>query len=385
MNVAAGRIANRFDLGGTNFTVDAACASSLAAVYLAVRELETRSSDMVIVGAADCMQSPFTFTCFSKTQALSPRGRCQSLDEEADGIVLGEGIVMMVFKRLAAAERDGDRIYAVIKGVGAGSDGKGKSLTAPGRKGQVRTLQRAYRQAGVSPATVELIEAHATGTSVGDRTEIEALNQVFSEAEAPAHSCAIGSVKSMIGHTKSSAGLASLMKTALALHHKVLPPTLGVAKPNPGLCLPDTPFYVSAEPRPWVGSSLNTPRRAGVSALGFGGTNFHVVLEEYSDDYLGNHCHPSFKEWPAELLLWEKPSRRELLETIRPLEEALIQGMQPSLGDLAFTLSQEVAGNSTKKGGANVRLAVIASSRQDLQTKLAKARAALSRFPIRHF
>lgn len=381
MNVAAGRIANRFDLGGTNFTVDAACASSLAAVYLAVRELETRSSDMVIVGAADCMQNPFTFTCFSKTQALSPRGRCQSLGDEADGIVLGEGVVMMVFKRLAAAERDGDRIYAVIKGVGAGSDGKGKSLTAPGREGQVRTLQRAYRQAGVSPATVELIEAHATGTPVGDRTEIEALNQVFSEAGARAHSCAIGSVKSMIGHTKSSAGLASLMKTALALHHKVLPPTLGVAQPNPGLCLPDTPFYVSAEPRPWVGSSLDTPRRAGVSALGFGGTNFHVVLEEYSGDYLTGRQEPSCHEWPSELFIWEADSRQELLDAIGVLEGVLKEGGGFSLGDLAYSLARARKFKAPEAAGQSLRVAVVAASLEDLPDKLSQTRNALTDSP----
>ena len=334
MNVAAGRIANRLDLGGINCTVDAACGSSLAALYWAVRELESGHSDMVIVGSGDSMQDPFTFMCFAKTQALSPRGQCQALDERADGIVLGEGVAGLILKRLADAERDGDQIYAVIKGVGASSDGRDKSLTAPRPEGQVKALERAYAKAGVSPATVELIEAHATGTTIGDRTEIESLNQVFREAEAPARGCAVGSVKSMIGHTKSSAGLASTIKTVLALHHKVLPPTLGVDNPIEILRRPDTPFYVNTETRPWNPSAPESPRRAGVSAFGFGGTNFHVVLEEYTGNYLGNHCHPSFKEWPAELLLWEKPSRRELLETIRPWRKRSFRGCNPPWGTL---------------------------------------------------
>ncbi|MCK5545690.1 MAG: hypothetical protein KAI35_10760, partial [Desulfobulbaceae bacterium] len=206
MNVAAGRIANRFDLGGANAVVDAACASSLAALYLGVKELESGSCDMALVGSADCMQNPFTYMCFSQTQALSPRGVCNSLDQSADGIVLGEGAVMFVLKRLNDAERDGDRIYAVLKGMGASSDGKDRSLAAPGVKGQMRALKRAYAKSGISPVEVELAEAHATGTVEGDRAEIESISTVYREAGVSPRSCAIGSVKSMIGHTKSAAG-----------------------------------------------------------------------------------------------------------------------------------------------------------------------------------
>ena len=226
-NVSAGRVANRFDLGGSNYTVDAACASSLAAVSLALKELEGHTSDMVIVGGMDTMQNPFTYLCFSKTHALSPRGRCRTFDESADGIAISEGIAIMVFKRLADAERDGDRIYAVIKAAGSSSDGKDRGLTAPRPAGQAKALRRAYAKAGISPATVGLVEAHGTGTVAGDGAEVQALTDVFSEAEASRQGCAIGSVKSMIGHTKCSAGAAGLMKAALALHHKVLPPTLG--------------------------------------------------------------------------------------------------------------------------------------------------------------
>ena len=176
MNVAAGRVANRLDLGGTNYTVDAACASSLAAISLAVRELQNGTSDVVLAGGVDAIQNPFSYLCFAKTQALSPRGRCRPFDASADGIAISEGFATVVLKRREDAERDGDRIYAIIRGVGASSDGRDKSLTAPRPEGQMRALRRAYAQARFSPATVGLIEAHGTGTVVGDSAEIKSLD-----------------------------------------------------------------------------------------------------------------------------------------------------------------------------------------------------------------
>jgi acyl transferase domain-containing protein/NAD(P)-dependent dehydrogenase (short-subunit alcohol dehydrogenase family)/acyl carrier protein len=283
LNVAAGRVANRFDLGGVNFSVDAACASSLAAVYLAARELESRSSDMVIVGGVDTAQSPFGFLCFAKAQALSGRGRCRTFDASADGIAISEGISMMVLKRLEDAERDGDRVYAVIKGVAGSSDGKGRSMTAPRLEGQILALQRAYAQAGIRPSTIGLMEAHGTGTTLGDASELAAVDDVFQADGAAPLGCAIGSVKSMVGHTKSAAGVTGLMKVALALYHKVLPATLHVEKPNAKLLEPGTPLFVNTETLPWI-PPAGIPRRGGVSAFGFGGTNFHAVLEEFAGD-----------------------------------------------------------------------------------------------------
>ncbi|HEY0582352.1 MAG TPA: beta-ketoacyl synthase N-terminal-like domain-containing protein, partial [Chloroflexota bacterium] len=303
MNVAAGRVANRFDLGGLNYTVDAACASSLAAVYLAVRDLELGTSDMVVAGGVDSIANPFAYLCFSKTQALSPNGRCRTFDAQADGIAISEGFGAVILKRLADAERDGDRIYAVIRGVGGASDGRDRSLTAPRPDGQLRALRRAYGQARFSPATVSLIEAHGTGTVAGDSAEIQALTALFDEAGAPRQACAIGSIKSMIGHTKATAGVAGLIKVALALHHRVLPPTLGVTQPNPRANFPGSAFHVNSETRPWLKGRRHTPRRAGVSAFGFGGTNFHAVLEEYTGDYLA--ARPAgLDTWPVELLVW---------------------------------------------------------------------------------
>src|SRR5665213_1718995 len=256
----------------------------MAAVYIAARELTSRSSDMVIVGGVDTVQSPFCFLCFSKAQALSPRGRCRPFDESADGIAISEGITVLVMKRLADAERDGDRIYAVLKGVSGSSDGRGRSMTAPRREGQKLVLNRAYRQAGFSPSTVGLMEAHGTGTVAGDTTEMGSLSEVLMEAGAVEHSCAVGSVKSLLGHTKAAAGVTGLMRVALALYHKVLPPTLHVEKPNAKLREPGSPLFVSSEAQPWL-PPVNTPRRGGASSFGFGGTNFHAVLEEYEGEY----------------------------------------------------------------------------------------------------
>src|SRR5581483_6447482 len=191
-------------------------------------------------------------------------------------------IGMIVVKRLADARRDGDRVYAVVKGVGTASDGRGASVMAPRVEGEELALRRAYESSGVDPATVGLIEAHGTGTPVGDVIEVEALKRVFGEREADLPRCALGSVKSMIAHTMPAAGAAGLIKTALALHHKVLPPTLNCAAPNPKLGLERSPFYINTEVRPWVHGGP-APRRAGVNAFGFGGINGHVVLEEYEE------------------------------------------------------------------------------------------------------
>ncbi len=369
MNVAAGRVANRLDLGGVNFTVDAACASSLAAVYHAVRDLEARTSDVVIVGGVDAIQNPFAFLCFSKTHALSPNGRSRPFDAEGDGIAISEGFAALVLKRLEDAERDGDRIYAVIRGVGGSSDGRDRSLTAPRPDGQTRALRRAYAQAGFSPSTVGLIEAHGTGTVAGDQAELQALTTFFSELGAPTQGCAVGSVKSMIGHTKATAGVAGLIKSALALHHRVLPPTLGVAQPNPKANFPSSPFYVNSETRPWVQAAGSDPRRAGVSAFGFGGTNFHVALEEYTGDYLPKE-RATLDSWSAELLVWRGHSPVEILTAVDSLLSDLEQGAEPRLADLAYSLS--LSSSSLEAGQPT--LAIVATSLADLADKLRAAR-----------
>ena len=281
-NVTAGRIANRLNLGGANLVTDAACASSLAALRQSFMELNSGQADLVVTGGLDTFSDPFMYTCFSKTPALSPTGDVRAYDRDGDGTMLGEGIGIVVLKRLADARRDGDRIYAIVRSIGSASDGKGAAIFAPSADGQVRALNNTYETAGISPAAVGLIEGHGTGTAVGDTVEVEALNRVFRQS-MPAESCrpwcAIGSVKSQIGHTKAAAGVAGVIKAALSLYQKVLPPVAKVENPLPLLVAPGSPFYLTTRPRPWLSAG---PRRAGVSAFGFGGSNFHALLEEDS-------------------------------------------------------------------------------------------------------
>src|SRR6185437_12015643 len=194
-NVVAGRIANRFDLGGTNCVVDAACASSLSAIHLACLELSAGRADMVLTGGVDTFNDIFMYMCFSKTPALSPTGDAKPFDAAADGTILGEGLGMVVLKRLYDARRDGDRVYAILRGLGSSSDGRGNAIYAPRAAGQVEALRKAYDVAGVTPETIELIEAHGTGTRVGDAAEVTALNEVYRESERGGSWCALGSVK----------------------------------------------------------------------------------------------------------------------------------------------------------------------------------------------
>ena len=370
LNVAAGRVANRFDFGGSNFTVDAACGSSLAAAAVAVRELESGAADVVVLGGVDTVQNPFTYLAFSKTQAFSPRGRCRPFDAKADGIVISEGVAVVVLKRLADAERDGDKIYAVIKGLGSSSDGRAKGLTAPRFEGQVRALERAYENSGVSPLSIGYVEAHGTGTAAGDHAEVSALKDVFTEAGAEPGRCALGSVKSLIGHTKCAAGLAGLINAALALHHKVLPPTIGVETTNPKAGISGSPFHVSTRPRPWLRHDPRLPRRAGVSAFGFGGTNFHAVLEAYEGD--SSPPAPAVLDWPAELFVWRDETRERLAGSIGRLSRAVQAGPVPALRDLARMLALDLA---TQAG--ECRLAIVATSADDLAAKIARALQAI--------
>ena len=280
-NVIAGRIANRLDLGGINAVVDAACASSLAAVKMALSELLEGRADLMITGGVDTDNSPFTYLCFSKTPAFSPSQEIRPFDQSSDGMMIGEGLGMVILKRLEDAKRDGDRIYAVIRGIGSSSDGKFKSIYAPRPAGQSLAVQRAYQDADIDPRSIGLLEAHGTGTKAGDPAEITGLNAVFGPPNGKGQTIAVGSVKSQIGHTKAAAGAAGMIKTALALDQKVLPPTINVTQPAEDLRLEESLFYINNQARPWFSRTDQQPRRAAVSAFGFGGTNFHLVLEEY--------------------------------------------------------------------------------------------------------
>ncbi len=320
-NVVAGRISNRLDLRGTNCVVDAACASSFSAIHLATLELITGRSDMVVTGGVDTLNDIFMHMCFSKTHTLSATGDTRPFSKDADGTVLGEGIGILVLKRLKDAQKDGNRIYAVIKGLGSSSDGKSQSIYSPSVEGQIKALRAAYKNAGINPATVGLIEAHGTGTRVGDKVEFKALNRIFEESGANGNKCALGSVKSMIGHTKASAGAAGLIKAALGLYHKVLPPTLKAETPDPDLDIENSHFYLNSSTRPWF-SGNGHPRRAGVSAFGFGGSNFHLVLEEYL---------PAKTEisWDGdiEIIAFSAARKNELIRSVKAYRDDVVNGL----------------------------------------------------------
>lgn len=360
-NVISGRIANRLGLGGVNYAVDSACASSLTAIELGVKELRTGSSDMVLAGGADFHNGISDFLMFASVGALSPTGRSRPFDDAADGIALGEGVGALVLKRLSDAERDGDRIYAVIDGVAGSSDGKALGLTAPRREGQRRALDRAYWQAGILPSDVSLMEAHGTGTVVGDRTELETLTDVFNAGGAVPGQTVLGSVKSQIGHTKCAAGIAGVIKVAKALHHQVLPATQLVAKPNAAF-REGSPFRLTRNASPWATGQRK--KRAAVSAFGFGGTNFHVVLSAHE----ASTSETGAITFPAELFAFRGKTAGDAEATLRRLQAYVAETNSPvALRDLAYS--------AWTAGTGPVQIAFTAKDRDELKSLLAKARA----------
>ncbi|HUO27774.1 MAG TPA: type I polyketide synthase, partial [Bryobacteraceae bacterium] len=362
-NIITGRIANRLDLMGPNYLIDAACASSLVAVEMAARELRTGNCDLALAGGVNSNTSPVLMMIFSQLGALSHRGQLSSFDKDADGTLLGEGVGMVVLKRLADAERDRNQIYAVLKNIGIASDGRATHVLAPRLEGEELALRRAYEPAEIDPLTIGLLEAHGTGTPVGDVVEVEALRSVFPPRQTESPRCALGSVKSMISHTVPAAGVAGLIKAALALHHKVLPPTL-CENPNPKLQLEKSNLYINTETRPWIHGSSKAPRRAGVNAFGFGGINAHAILEEYT----GPNQAPWLQhEWDSELFVFSGADRAEVAADAQRALDLLNQvGDALSLKDLAWTL------NCNRPMGP-VRMAVVGLSHTDLIAKLERA------------
>ncbi|HEY0535265.1 MAG TPA: SDR family NAD(P)-dependent oxidoreductase, partial [Actinoplanes sp.] len=360
-NVIAGRVANRLDLGGPNFTVDAACASSLAALDAACKELSSGGSDLMICGGADLHNGVNDYLMFTSAHALSPTGRCRTFDADGDGIALGEGVAALVLKRLADAERDGDRVYAVVKGVGGASDGRALGLTAPRPEGQRAALDRAYAMAGVSPRDIGLVEAHGTGTVVGDRTELTTLTRMFTEAGAAPGSCAIGSVKSQIGHTKCAAGLAGVIKAALALHTGVKPPTINLTRPNPAWSPSESPFAFHTSARPWAAPASS--RFAGVSAFGFGGTNYHAVLAAYAPAADPRHAR---RDWPAELFCFRGADRAAAHRNVRRLLDRPLSSFPAAAAAWAAESDPRIG---------PVRIAVVARDAVELTSLLRRALA----------
>jgi acyl transferase domain-containing protein len=361
-NATAGRLAHRLGTISASYVVDAASASSLIALDLATRVLVNRQVDLAIVGAV-YVEADIDFPLvFRQLGALSHTGQSRPFSADADGMLSGEGVGVLVLKRRSDAERSRDRIYAVVQGLASASDGRGRGLIAPSARGHARAIRRSYRRSGIDPATVMLVEGHGLGVPAADRAEIRALNAVF---PLPRHGRrTLGAVSSMIGHSMPAAGIAGLIKTALALYHRVLPPTLHGERPHQLLAQPESAFTLSASPRPWIHPDPETPRRAGVNAFGFAGINAHAVLEEHarSADSLAPGA---LRHWDSEAILLAAPDRLNLIERARELLDWLESHPQAPLVDVAYTLN---CGRGNPSG--SVRLGLVATSSADLARRV---------------
>jgi 8-amino-7-oxononanoate synthase len=374
VNMVAANVSQCFDFGGPSFTMDAACSSALVALHEGVWQLRAGLIDAAVVGGVYLTFTPDNFVAFARIGALSASDACRPYDGRADGFVIGEGVGAVILRRLEDAQAAGDRIYAVIRGIASNSDGKAEGPMTPRREGQLIALENAYRDAGFSPRTLGYLEGHGTATPVGDATEIGAFREALG---GTTDGCAVGSVKANIGHGMSAAGIAGLIKASLALRHRKIPPQANYGVPRPELELDRAGLYVPREMRDWADPGSH-PRRAGVNAFGFGGTNVHVVLEEPSERRrvsvavardLGGEGALTGGAPAAELIVLSAPSPALLRKAADDLAASLTD-LEPdvTLRDVAYTLAlrrPDIA-----------RLAVVATDLQDLAAKLREATAA---------
>jgi acyl transferase domain-containing protein/phosphopantetheinyl transferase len=331
-NLAASRIANRLDLRGPAYTVDAACASSILAVDQAMTELLSGRADVMLAGGVHLSHDVAFWSVFCQLGALSRTEQIRPFDQHADGLLIGEGLGVVVLKRLTDAVAQHDRIYAVIRGTGVSSDGRPATLMMPDAKGQVRAVRQAWKQSGLDPAEVGLIEAHGTATPLGDTVELETLDTVFGRHGDT--KVTLGSVKSMIGHTMPAAGIAGLIKAAMAVHHGVLPPSLHCQTPHP--ILRQSRFVVRDTAESWNGNL--TTRIAAVNAFGFGGINTHLVLQSHGE---GTGFMPAIKPRPQRegMLRLAADSVTGLLEQLDALARSDGNPTSPDHGPVRVAVS----------------------------------------------
>ncbi|WP_107469022.1 type I polyketide synthase, partial [Streptomyces caniscabiei] len=354
LSVAAGRLAYVLDTRGPSMAVDTACSSSLVAVHQACVSLRTGESDLAIAAGVNLLLSPTVTVAFRRAGALAPDGRCKPFSQAADGIGRGEGCAAVLLKRLSDAERDGDRILAVVRATAVNSDGRSNGLLAPNPAAQQALLRTAYARAGLSPAHIDHVEAHGTGTPLGDPIEAGALGAVLGAGRDPDQPLLLGSVKGNLGHLESAAGIAGLVKTVLALHHDLIPPSLHCAE---GSALDgDVQLRVVSEAEPWPRYSGTAT--AGVSGFGFGGTNAHAVLEEWRPGAL---LPPPAEEPPARLHLLSDLDTGRVRDTAARLADWLDtpEGGAAHPADVARTLAG-------RTGRGPVRAAVVATDRAEL-------------------
>jgi len=279
--ISANRLSYFFDFNGPSLAIDTACSSSLVAVHLASKSLLTGECSMAIAGGVNLILSPDVHLSFSKAQMLAPDGRCKTFDSKADGYVRSEGCGVILLKRLSDAERDGDTILARIRGSAVNQDGKSNGITAPVKNAQIDVISAALDDAKITPSEISYIESHGTGTKLGDPIETQALSEVFNDREL-SDKILLGAVKTNIGHTESAAGIAGLIKVVLAMKNKVVPQNINFEKLNPLISTDFLPFILPDENIEWKDNKKNL--MAGVSSFGFGGTNSHIVLEDYAEN-----------------------------------------------------------------------------------------------------
>ncbi len=362
LSIAANRISYVFDLHGPSLAVDTACSSSLVAIHLACQSLWDGSSTLALVGGANLLLSPELTVNFSKAGFMSPQGRCKAFDAKADGYVRSEGVGVVVLKPLSRALADGDSIYAVIRGSAVNQDGRSNGLTAPSRQAQEAVLREAYRQAGVLPGQIDYIEAHGTGTALGDPIEVRALGMVLSEGRPAGKRCALGSAKSNIGHLEAAAGIAGLIKVSLALKHRLIPPSLHFHEPNPHIPFDDLPLYVQQRVSAWP--EHPEPALAGVSSFGFGGTNAHVVLAEAPRS--GRETHDDLTENRNQSFLLPLSARSEA--ALRSLAQRYLDLLTRDyrLHDICYSAS-------VRRTHHDYRLALTFKTREELVERLQAA------------
>lgn len=380
-SISANRISYFFNLKGPCAPIDTACSSSLIAVHRAVTAINTKECEMAIVSGVNLLLSPsFGYPSFSKMGMLSPDGKCKAFDASANGYVRSEGVITLLLKPLSRALADHDRIHAVIKGSAENHGGKTHGLTVPNPVAQSEVIFRAHQKAAIDPTTITYIEAHGTGTSLGDPIEIDGLQQAFDLSCKTygkningASSCGIGSVKTHIGHLEGAAGIAGLLKTTLALSHQALPANLHLKHPNPAIDLTNTPFYFMSETKPWTqlvdSDQKPIPRRAGVSSFGFGGSNAHVVLEEAPKQ------EPVIVGYKSHYVLTLSARQMEsLLQRITDFAAWLTDNIEVPLQHIAYTLN-------VKRTHFKYRKAFVVKSAQELLLYLKEAKKTLTDFP----
>jgi len=357
-SVVSGRLSYLLDLRGPSIALDTACSSSLVAVHLAVQSLRSRECSLALAGGVNSIIDPTFTIAASRMHMLAADGRCKPFDAAADGFVRSEGCGLVLLKRLADAVADGDRILAVIRGSAVNQDGRTNGLTAPNSLSQQAVISTALANAGLAARQLGLIEAHGTGTPLGDPIEVEALSAVFGPAQAADHGCALGSAKANIGHMEGAAGVAGLIKAVLTLQHGLVPPLLHFRSLNPHLTLADTPFVIPTTARPWPAGE--TPRYAGISSFGWSGTNAHVIIGEAPQappsaiaDPQGPYLLPISARSPA-----------ALCELARAYQLLLADEAGAPLADIC-------AGAAMRRSHHEERLAAVGHSRGELAGQLA--------------